>query len=440
MTESSRKFLLKLFLLLVTGASIGWIYGYPGHGLLIATLLALIWQVRHLLAFVQALRTKNFEAFRHGEGIWQQIYSQFSYEHERANRYKRRHRELLKEIRKSTDAMPDGAVVLDRNNEIISCNRAAKSLAGLKPKKDRGRRVDNILRDPGLSRILQADDFTHEIEMPSPVRDNGWLNCRLVPYGADQKLLFIRDITDRIRLSRMRRDFVANASHELRSPLTVISGYLDSLAEDEKAPREWAHPAAEMRTQARRMNRIVAEMLELSRLESAGPAGLGEFVDVGGLLSASRKAFEQAGRTAGIEVRIESPAKLRGNSSEIESLITNLVSNAVRHTQVNGQIILSWRSDSDGALLTVADTGEGIDPEHLPRLTERFFRIDPGRTREDGGVGLGLAIVKHILNRHDGSLDIRSEPGNGSRFVCRFPPKRVVTDAPANPANQRISR
>ena len=177
---------------------------------------------------------------------------------------KREYRRLLKEIRKSTDAIPDGAIILDENNEIVICNRTAKALAGFKRKKDRGQRVDNILRDPQLTELVQSGDYSRSIEIASPSKDDSWLNCRVVPYGANQKLLILRDVTERIRLSRMRRDFVANASHELRSPLTVISGYLDGLAEDRHLDEEWRQPVGQMQDQARRMNHIVGELLELS--------------------------------------------------------------------------------------------------------------------------------------------------------------------------------
>jgi two-component system phosphate regulon sensor histidine kinase PhoR len=430
MPGASRKFLVGLLLLLVGGALIGWFYGNMERGLLVATLLALAWQVRNLLAFARALRTHDFDAFRYGEGIWQQIFSRFSYARERSSRDKQRYRTLLKDIRRSTDAMPDGAVILDANNEILMCNRAAKSLVGLKRKKDRGQRVDNILRDPALARLLREGDFSATAEIQSPLRSDAWLNCRVVPYGAEQNLLIIRDVTERRRLTRMRRDFVANASHELRSPLTVIGGYLDSMADDTAIPDDWSQPLAQMQSQARRMNHIVAELLELSRLESSGRAGSDEQVDVAALLAGARRSFSRPGVSAAIEVVTSSPAKIRGSGAEIESLLTNLVSNALRHTGPEGMVSLSWESDADGADLVVRDTGEGIAEEHLPRLTERFFRVDRGRAREDGGVGLGLAIVKHVLGRHDAELMIISEPGEGSEFRCHFPAERVLVEAP----------
>ncbi|MGI9234845.1 MAG: phosphate regulon sensor protein PhoR, partial [Woeseiaceae bacterium] len=199
MSDASRKFLFGLFLLLAIGTGIGWLYGHAAWGLLAATLIALIWQVRQLLSFDKALRTGNFDHFRDGEGIWEQMFSRFRFENDRAARRKQNYRMLLREVRKSTNAMPDGAVILDVNNEIVTCNRAAKRLAGLKRKKDRGQRVDNILRDPELVELLQSDDYKSTIELPSPVNDGHWLNARVVPYGADQKLLLLRDVTEGYR-------------------------------------------------------------------------------------------------------------------------------------------------------------------------------------------------------------------------------------------------
>ncbi|MGB5331554.1 MAG: phosphate regulon sensor histidine kinase PhoR [Woeseiaceae bacterium] len=432
MSVAARKFLIGLFLLLAAGAGIGWIYGHTDWGLLAAALLALIWQVRHLLSFERALRTGNFDDFRYGEGIWEQIFSRFRFEHERGVRRKHNYRTLLREIRKSTNAMPDGAVILDADYEIVVCNRAAKELAGIKRKKDRGQRIDNILRNPELSKLLRSDDHKSTIEIMSPVMDGNWLNCRVVPYGADQKLLLLRDVTERMRLAKIRRDFVANASHELRSPLTVIGGYLDALADDNDIPETWQKPVVQMRGQAARMRQILSELLELSRLESAGPPQSEQPLDVLALLETSREALAGHAGAAVMTINAESAARLRGNSAEIETVIVNLLSNAIRHTPPDGEITMTWRSGDDGADLIVADSGEGIDPEHIPRLTERFFRVDRGRSRDDGGIGLGLAIVKHVLARHDAELIVTSEAGVGSEFRCHFPPERIVV-TPAIP-------
>lgn len=426
MSETGRKFVVGVLLLLAVGVVIGWIYDAPLLGLLVAALAVLAWQIRQLLGFEHALRTGDADRFRYGDGIWQQVYSRFHYEHDKSGRRKHSYRQLLKEVRKSTNALPDGAVILNAENEIIGCNRASKELAGLKRKKDRGQRVDNIVRDPLLTELLHGAGKHDSVDIASPVADGSWLNCRVVPYGADQKLLLIRDVTERMRLNKMRRDFVANASHELRSPLTVISGYLDSLADDESIPDSWAKPVRQMQGQARRMNHILGELLELSRLEGSGSVGTQESVDVVALMQDVKQAFEGHADIARIDVVAESVSRLNGSPAEIETVLVNLLSNAIRFTPADGSITLTWRAGPEGADLVVTDTGEGIDPEFIPRLTERFFRIDKGRSRDDGGTGLGLAIVKHVLVRHDADLIISSKPGKGSEFRCHFPVERVV--------------
>ncbi|MGB5166642.1 MAG: phosphate regulon sensor histidine kinase PhoR [Woeseiaceae bacterium] len=430
MPASWRKLLLGLLFLLGGGAGVGALYGHAEWGLMIAALLGLAWQIRQLLTFDRAVRTGDFDAFRYGEGLWEQLFARFNYQHERGDRRKDDYRRLLKEIRKSTNAMPDGAVIIDENHEIVNCNKASKELAGLKRKKDRGQRIDNIIRDPALTKLLESEDQTHAIDIPSPVTDGGWLNVRVVPYGVDQRLVFLRDITERIRLHKMRRDFVANASHELRSPLTVISGYLDAIAEDAEIPADWTGPVEQMRTQAQRMSQLVSELLELSSLEGGSKASSDAIVDVAGLLAAARKSYSRDANLPAIELQLESRAQLRGEGSQIESVISNLLSNALRHTPGDGTVTLSWRSGTDGADLLVSDSGEGIAEEHIPRLTERFFRVDRGRSRDGGGIGLGLAIVKHVLSRHDAELFISSKPGEGATFCCHFPPSRVVVEEP----------
>ncbi|MFQ6005540.1 MAG: phosphate regulon sensor histidine kinase PhoR [Woeseia sp.] len=435
MLQAHRKYVVELLLLLGGGTVIGWIYGRPELGLLTSALIALAWHSVQLLSFEKALRTRDYENLRYRRGIWSQLYSYFSFLKQRGRRHKRRYKEVLKQFRQSTNAMPDGAIVLDAKHEVVTCNAAAGELVGLKRRQDRGQRVDNILRDPSFVSYLKSRNYEEGVEIPSPVHEGDWLLCRLVSYGGDQLLLLIRDITERIRLSTMRREFVANASHELRSPVTVISGYLDTLSGDPDTPAHWQKPLRQMRSQAVRMNKIVAELLQLSRLEGAGMASESDIVDVSGLLTAAKKSYAGKAGVPAIVVECESTATLHGNGAEVESVIANLLSNAVRHTPPDGTVTMSWASDQDGATLTISDTGEGIAEEHIPRLTERFFRVDAGRSREDGGVGLGLAIVKHVLSRHDATLEITSTLGEGTRFACHFPPNRVVLDPPVSLAH-----
>lgn len=432
MTANRNKLLTGVLLLLAAGVFVGWLYGYPERGLLIVALATLAWQVKRLLSFERAIRTNNFDDFRIGEGIWQQLYSRFRYERLRARKYKRSYQELLKEVRDSSNAMPDGGIVLNASFEVVTCNLAAQKLAGFKRKKDRGQRVDNILRAPRFIKYLRSDEFEGGVEIPSPILEGHWLFCRLVPYGGDQNLLFIRDITERRQLATIRREFVANASHELRSPLTVISGYLDTLSEDDGIPEDWKRPVEQMRAQASRMNNIVAELLELSKLEAKGQVSTETEVDVGALLTSARNAYKGIPGLPTIELEIQASGYLLGSATEIESVIANLLSNAIRHTPEAGQVTMTWSCDNTGARITVEDNGEGIAEEHLPRLTERFFRVDSGRARADGGIGLGLAIVKHVLLRHDAELEIESSLGQGSRFVCRFPKSRRSMDTRAS--------
>jgi two-component system, OmpR family, phosphate regulon sensor histidine kinase PhoR len=425
-----RKIVYGHLLLLSGGALIGWLYDHVDWGLLAAALLGLAWHVRQLLTFEQALRDKDFGNLRYADNIWSQLYSRFSYQRGRTRQYKKSYRQLVKEVRKSTNAMPDGGIILNRDFEIVFCNKAAQLLAGFRRRQDKGQRVDNILRDPEFSEYLNSEDFMPGVEIRSPLIEGGWLMCRIVPYGANQQLLLIQDITERRRLLAMRRDFVANASHELRTPLTVVSGYLDTLALDDEIPAHWRQPVSQMQTQADRMNQIVAELLELSRLECAGSAPADEVVDVCSLLNTARNSLAGQQHIPHIDIDCQSQSKLYGSTAEIESVIVNLLSNAIRHTPEDGQITAAWTSDDGRVQLSVTDTGAGIESEHIPRLTERFFRVDAGRSRDDGGVGLGLAIVKHILERHDACLQIESTPGSGSRFSCQFAQERIVAATP----------
>jgi two-component system phosphate regulon sensor histidine kinase PhoR len=239
--------------------------------------------------------------------------------------------------------------------------------------------------------------------------------------------MLIRDVTRQAKLEAMRKDFVANASHELRSPLTVISGYLDSMSEDAGVDPAWAAPVAEMRRQAERMNAIVHDLLELSRLESADKEAGEELVDVAGMLALMRKdALARPVRPREVTLTLDSTAKLLGEEAEIHSAFSNLVANALKFTPADGRIEIRWWVDAAGGHLSVTDTGIGIAAEHIPRLTERFYRVDPGRARQHGGSGLGLAIVKHVLQRHGARLQIESEEGKGSTFTCHFPRRRVA--------------
>ncbi|MBI5462228.1 MAG: phosphate regulon sensor histidine kinase PhoR, partial [Gammaproteobacteria bacterium] len=267
------------------------------------------------------------------------------------------------------------------------------------------------------------------IQLPAPANQQLTLSLRLIPYATDQRLLVARDITRIQQLERMRRDFVANVSHELRTPLTVVAGYLETLLDDDsdEAARRWHKMLKSMYEQSHRMQGIVEDLLMLSRLETQAQPEQHQPVAVPGLLAQVREDAQRLSGEQGHQIALEADAELwlHGTESELRSLFSNLAFNAVRYTPAGGRIRMRWYADAQGAHFAIQDTGIGIAAHHIPRLTERFYRVDIGRSRGSGGTGLGLAIVKHVLLRHDGQLEVESQPGQGSTFRCDFAPARV---------------
>jgi two-component system phosphate regulon sensor histidine kinase PhoR len=338
-------------------------------------------------------------------------------------RQKKYHR-LLREVRESTGALADGGIILNAEHEIMWFNPAAARLLGLDHTTDVGHRIDNLLRHPDFVAYLRSPTGDG-IVVASPRHESGWLHVQIIPYGTDQRLAIVRDVTQEKNVERTRRDFVANASHELRSPLTVISGYLEALADDREIPDAWRTPVTEMQRQAERMTRILRDLIELTRLETAEAAAGRDFIDVIGMLNPIVQEFQgRPGPT--VQLFLETDAALLGKESELHSIFYNLINNAVRFTPPAGTVRVVWRAVEGAAVFEVVDTGIGIPEEQIPRVTERFYRVDPGRSRASGGTGLGLAIVKHALQRHEGELAIASREGEGSTFSCRFPRDRVV--------------
>jgi two-component system phosphate regulon sensor histidine kinase PhoR len=336
--------------------------------------------------------------------------------------------------------MPDGVVALNSANEIVWFNRKAAELLGLKRKTDFGIQIAGLLRVPEFSRYLAKGDYSASLRVPPRVGDATTLEFQGVPYGEGQVFLLVRDVTRQSQLETMRKDFVANASHELRSPLTVISGYLETLALDDTLPDDLRGPIGEMRRQSERMTTIISDLLELSRLEATDEQVVGTPIDVVGLLTLLRKDLSARDAKAhAVELRIESPDGLMGDQGLIHSAFWNLVDNAAKYTPPGGTITLRWWTDDDGGHFAVTDTGPGIAVEHLPRLTERFYRVDPGRARDKGGSGLGLAIVRHVLQKHGGELKIESVEGRGSTFSCHFAPLRLVRESVAKATDSRYS-
>ncbi|HEY8521799.1 MAG TPA: phosphate regulon sensor histidine kinase PhoR [Gammaproteobacteria bacterium] len=384
--------------------------------------------LRHLYRFDRYLAGGPRPALFRTAGLWPELYARVDKIRAKARNRKKKYQRLLREVRESTDALSDGGIILNAQHEILWCNPAATRLLGLNPATDMGQRIDNLLRHPDFVAYLAAP-HGEGITVPSPRDESGWLSVQIIPYGKDQRLAIVRDATREMKIERTRRDFVANASHELRSPLTVIGGYLDTLAEDDEVPEAWRAPLAEMRRQAERMTRILRDLIELTRLESAEGEAPHEFVPVAGLLEPMVKEFQARPNAPEVVLALETDAALLGSEQELHSIFHNLISNAVRFTPPPGRVDVIWRMEGDEAVFEVKDTGIGIPEEQIPRVTERFYRVDPGRSRATGGTGLGLAIVKHALQRHGGRLTIESREGEGSTFRCHFPPERVATRA-----------
>lgn len=427
MLQMWRQELGKLTLIALLGALTGLLFAHPALGLCLVLAVYLAAHVKYLAALLAWLQQpKRFELPEPG-GLWGEVYDRLLDLQRRNRKKKKRLAAIVAEFQASTAALPDGAVVLGERGEIMRFNIAAQTLLGLRSQ-DLGLRIPNLIRHPAFTAYFTQGDYAREIETPSPVNRTRVLSIRIIPYGQGQRLLIARDVSDLRRLESARRDFVANASHELRTPLTVLRGYVDMMEMETAAGgalAEWRQPLSEMKSQALRMEALINDMLKLARLET-DPQPNEEMVDMNALVQ--RVAEEGRMLSAGqhrFEVQATGQQRLRGSQTELLSLATNLVSNAVRYTPEGGVIRISWQDRSDGAELVVADTGIGIAQDDIPRLTERFYRVDVGRSRASGGTGLGLSIVKHALEHHDAQLRIESEPGVGSIFICEFPGHRL---------------
>jgi two-component system phosphate regulon sensor histidine kinase PhoR len=418
--------LARLAGILLAGLVLGFFVGPVWLWLLGAACVYLGWQLLNLYRLDRWLRLRSRMDPPVIGGIWGDVIAQVVRLHRRKRFHKQRLVQLFREIRRSTAALPDGVIILSPQHEIVWFNRQSARLLGLKRPVDIGLRIDNLIRSPEFIHYLHGEEFAMPLVIRPPVRMETFLALQLVPYGGGQSLLLVRDVTRQMRLEAMRKDFVANASHELRTPLTVIAGYLDTLADDPSIDPAWAGPIRDMRSQAQRMNAIIADLLELSRLEASDGEAAQEPIEVPRMLERlCRDALAQSGRPRQVLLELESDCGLQGAHHEIESAFTNLLVNGLKYTPGDGTVRMRWWLDAEGAHFAVIDSGIGIPAEHIPRLTERFYRVDAGRSRGAGGSGLGLAIVKHALQRHGGWLDVRSEEGRGSTFTCHFPPERV---------------
>jgi len=405
---------------------IGLIIGAPVAALALVLAIGLSLQLLNLARLLRWMRAEQIELAPDLSGPWGVLVGLVVRLYRRKQFHKQRLLRLLRELRRSTAAMPDGVVVLNPQAEILWFNRTAARLLGLRGKGDVGLRIENLVRQPEFLRYLRSNQYATPVIVRSSGSGEQYLSLQIVPYGAGQLLTLVRDVTREARLEAMRKDFVANASHELRSPLTVISGYLETLTQESDIDPMLQGPLQEMRRQSQRMTSIVQDLLELSRLESSDGEAPLRPIDVAALMAQLRQdVLARPQHPAQVQVRSDSSALLLGEEMQIHSAFANLVDNAAKYTPPDGSVQIRWWTDDQGGHFQVTDSGIGIAPEHIPRLTERFYRVDAGRSRATGGSGLGLAIVKHVLQRHGAQLSIESEEARGSKFTCHFPRERL---------------
>jgi two-component system phosphate regulon sensor histidine kinase PhoR len=425
-----RREIWRLVLLAGGGALAGAFLSLPALGLAVGLGLCLAHHLRQLRSLHRWLTQRPQTTPPDSSGLWGELFDRLYRYQKGQSLIQGRLRSILQRIQESSEAMRDSVVMLDRHGNLEWWNSAAGQMLGLKVANDRGQHVTNLIRDPRFISYFKARDYGAPLTLPSPIDERRVLQFQITLYGDDERLLMARDITRLHRLEQMRRDFVANVSHELRTPLTVLAGYLETYTDhSDQLPPRLSRGLGQMQEQTTRMQNLVDDLLLLSRLEidQAGEDHIPLAMD--SLLKSVRLDAETlSGGRQTIRVDILDHRALSGSEQEIRSALSNLAFNAVRYTQAGSHITLRWRPHPQGACLEVEDDGEGIDPVHIPRLTERFYRVDKGRSTATGGTGLGLAIVKHVLLRHEARLEIHSRPGEGARFRCIFPRGQLVTE------------
>jgi len=432
--EITRVILIALF-----GLTIGWVAGSVWMGLAITFFLYtcwLIYQARQVDIWLHKGAKRDSAPDTDGVigNIETLIFRRKQSDKDRKARMKR----ILGWYNRSASALPDATVVTNTNFEILWANEAAQTYLGIRGARDAGQRIDNLVRDIEFQRYVKDNDPTeHEIEFKSPVNNTFTLALRRVAYAENMYLFSARDVSQRVQLRETRAAFVANASHELKTPLTVVNGYLELLADDKTLPNDAQEKIAIAEKHALRMSDIVTDLLTLSKLENQQleksklvPVAVGQILNT----LVAELSVNTVGKEHLYNTHIDEHVLVQGSETEIKSVCTNLLYNAVQHTPAGTEVQVKWIQTGTGAQLVVSDDGQGIPPQHLLHITERFYRVDSEHSRESGGTGLGLSIVKHIVNRHRGQFDITSEPGQGTEFSIRFPTEQIVYGDDAEPA------
>jgi len=409
----------------IAGERYGWIVALSGLGVLVALHLWYLWRV---VRWLEVPNDQPIDELPQGYGAWISVFRALRQARRRDETERARLGDTLNRFIEASNALPDGIVILDGADRLEWCNPRATEHFGLDPVRDQGYFIYNLIRRPALTDYLIRREFSEPVTMRDTAHDRVY-SVQLLPFQDTRRIIVSRDVSQIHRVEAMRQDFIANVSHELRTPLTVVGGFLEHLVDvPEMEPDERARIHALMLDQARRMRRLIDDLLTLAKLET-------QFAPPADETFALDELFEHAIRDAGslsggrhvIRMGTTVSGEFTGSRDELESALDNLLSNAVRYTPEGGGITLESTRTDDAFRIIVADTGAGIEARHIPRLTERFYRVDKSRSRETGGTGLGLAIVKHVLARHGGHLEIESTPGQGSRFTMVFPSARLAS-------------
>ncbi len=425
---------------LATTTLVGFIFDRPLWGLTFGLVVYLWWtlvQARRLYHWLA--NPSSTDEAPQSIGMWGDIFDGLNKLHQNHLRTQDRLRARINRVQESTNAMRDGVIMTDSRGAMEWWNGSAEYLLGFRRNTDQGQYIHNLIRTPVFKNYFDSRDYREPLEINSPAKPHIHLQIQISLFGDDDRLIVAKDVTRLYQLEQMRRDFVGNVSHEMRTPLTVISGYLETLVDHaDELPPKWRRAINTMAAQSSRMEALITDLILLSRIETGEQTVDDSLTDVDALIG---QICHDARALSGdkqheFTINITDHRLLRGDESQLRSAFSNLVFNAVKYTPAHGHITVSWTTNREGAHLSVKDTGIGIDPVHIPRLTERFYRADPSRHKDTGGTGLGLAIVKHVLLNHDGNLEIRSRIGEGSEFICHFPRERLVERAPETTVNE----
>lgn len=424
--------LRRVLFLLVLGMLAGLIFGQPLIGIGLSLFVVLgqwfyqLWRIQDWLSHPETVPPEGY-------GIWGDVFDRIYHLRRKEKEARQQLQSTVDYLRDSFASMRDGTVMVDETGAIAWSNEAAERLLGLRYPDDSGQAILNLVRVPEFHKYFLDSDYSQSLQINIGGEVDLFLQIEVTRFGEGDRLIFAKDITNVTRMEQMRRDFVANVSHELRTPLTVITGYLDTILDNtENLEPRYIKPLQQMSQQSARMESLLKDLLWLSRIESVRNIELHEPVDIASMVEEIRDELSNSHPHRAVDLDILSPAKIIGDYRELHSAVSNLIQNAIKYSPVDSVVTVRWAQIEDQCHLSVSDSGDGIAFAHLPRLTERFYRVDDSRSSATGGTGLGLAIVKHVAVAHNASLDIDSTLGEGSTFSLIFNSTQLADDASSN--------